>query len=47
MQGAVEEYVPDEAAVKDRDSHRQRLIAKVFRPLKDDAERALTKETGA
>lgn len=44
---AVEDYIADEAATKDRDANRQRLIAKIFRPLKDDAERAARKETGA
>jgi hypothetical protein len=42
---AIEDYVPDQAAAQERDANRQRLIAKVFRPLKDDAERAARQET--
>lgn len=37
---AIEDYAPDAEAARERDANRQRLIAKVFRPLKDDAERA-------
>ncbi|HUD95519.1 hypothetical protein [Sphingobium sp.] len=41
---AIEEYTPDAMAAQERDANRQRLIAKVFRPLKDDAERAAHEE---
>lgn len=42
---AIEDYHPDAAALADRDAQRQRLIAKIFRPLKDDAERAARQES--
>jgi hypothetical protein len=41
---AIEDYVPDDAARQERDASRRRLIAKVFRPLKDDAGRAARQE---
>lgn len=41
---AIDEYVPDAEAAQQRDANRQRLIAKVFRPLKDDAERAASRK---
>lgn len=42
---AIEEFEPDPQAAQERDANRQRLIAKVFRPIKDDAERAAAQET--
>ena len=35
----IERYTPDAAAAAERDALRQRQIAKVFRPLRDEAER--------
>jgi hypothetical protein len=34
----IEAFIPDAAAQAERDKRRQRQIAKVFRPLKDEAE---------
>jgi hypothetical protein len=45
QRAAIESYVPDAQAVQERDTNRQRLIAKVFRPLKDDAERVARQGT--
>ncbi len=52
--GAVDAYVPDEDAAKVRGALRQRLIAKVFRPIREAAIRRAahssemtTKTTGA
>lgn len=36
----IETYTPDEPASLARTATRKRLIARVFRPLRDDAERA-------
>lgn len=45
--GAVDAYVPDEEAAKARGALRQRLIGKVFRPIREAAMRraATTSET--
>ena len=37
---AVEAFVPDAAAIAERDTLRRRIIARVFRPLRDAAARA-------
>jgi hypothetical protein len=34
----IEAYIPDAGAQQERDARRQRQLAKVFRPLRDDAE---------
>jgi len=36
---AIESFAPDSEALAQRDQRRARQIAKVFRPLRDDAER--------
>lgn len=36
---AIEEFRPDSAQAGERDSLRRRLIARIFRPLRDDAAR--------
>ena len=41
--GAMDTFTPDQAAADARDSRRRRLIAKVFRPLRDAAARAAEK----
>ncbi|MGE4322007.1 MAG: hypothetical protein AB7E60_03150 [Sphingobium sp.] len=43
---AIEDYAPDETAARERDASRQRLIAKIFRPLRDEAERTAKQEAG-
>jgi len=42
-QARIEAFEPAPAAAAERDTLRQRLIAKVFRPLRDDAEREALK----
>lgn len=44
---AIEEYRPDDAAQAERDANRLRLIAKVFRPLKDEAARVASEGAAA
>ncbi|MED5546876.1 MAG: hypothetical protein VYD90_16690 [Pseudomonadota bacterium] len=44
-EGAVEAYVPDEEAAKARGALRQRLIGKVFRPIREAAMRRAAKTT--
>jgi hypothetical protein len=39
--GAVDEYVPDEAAQKEREALRRATMSKVFRPLREAAEKEL------
>lgn len=41
----IEQFKPDADQTTERDAMRRRLIAKVFRPLRDDAERAAAEAT--
>ena len=38
-QAQIEDFAPGEAAVEEREGLRQRIIRKVFRPLRETAER--------
>lgn len=44
--GAVDAYVPDHEAATARDGLRQRIIAKVMRPIRDAARRAVEDRRG-
>ncbi len=41
---AVEAFVPDAAAASERDALRRRIVAKIFRPVRDAARRAAEAE---
>ncbi|NBC38146.1 hypothetical protein GTZ99_16470 [Novosphingobium sp. FSY-8] len=41
----IDSYAPDAAAAAERDGIRQRMIAKIFRPLRDATRRAIQEKT--